>query len=278
MPFLQQYQGFLQQPDLWQEHSTPPYPTFITNQPTPLKAAQIHQWQAQMPPRLVLGKRAEYFLYYYLQQQQDISILTHNLQIIQEKRTIGELDFLYYNKKEQQIYHLEQVYKFYIYFPDDEQQGLEAWIGPNRKDSLAQKLDKLRSRQFPLLHHPATQATLQQQGIDTSNIQPQLSFKAALFTPWPTTFPSYRSNLNPACWQGCWITWDVFFQKNWNGAQFFVPDKKDWGMDPASNTTWWDDATAFPIIEHWLNRLKAPLCWVKMKHGLYVSIFVLWWS
>ncbi|MFK7799823.1 MAG: DUF1853 family protein [Aureispira sp.] len=277
MPLLQQYQGFLQQPDLWQQHPTPPYPAFITNQPTPLHATQLHLWQVQMPPRLVLGKRAEYFLYYYLQQQQDISILTHNLQIIEQKRTIGELDFLYYNKQEQQSYHLEQVYKFYIYCPSAEQQDLEAWIGPNKKDSLVQKLDKLRSRQFPLLHHPATQATLQQQGIDTSHIQPQLSFKAALFTPWPTTFPSH-STLNPACWQGHWITWFAFVQKKWTGDHFFVPDKKDWGMNPASNTTWWDMSTAFPILEQWLHQKKAPLCWVKTKRGIYLSIFVVWWS
>jgi hypothetical protein len=277
MPLPHQYQGFLQQADLWEQHAAPPYPTFITHQPAPLHPQQLQQWQNEIPPRLVLGKRVEYFMHYYLQQQAHLSILTHNLQIIEQKRTIGELDFLYYNKNEQQSYHLEQVYKFYIYWPSAEQQDLEAWIGPNKKDSLVQKLDKLHRRQFPLLHHPATQAILQQQGITTPNIQAQLSFKAALFTPWQMPFPSH-SSLNPACWQGYWLTWEQFTQQDWTGHQFFVPDKKDWGINPASNTTWWDAATVFPVIEQWLNKKKAPLCWTKNKNGIYQSIFVLWWS
>ncbi|MGH1335376.1 MAG: DUF1853 family protein [Aureispira sp.] len=274
--FSAQYQAFLQQPDLFEQQENALYTSFSTHSPLPLTAAIIQHWQTVISPRLVLGKRVEYFMHYYLQQQQHLEILTHNLQIIHEKQTIGELDFLYYNKEEQQSYHLEQVYKFYIYFPTATSTDLESWIGPNNKDSLVQKLKKLKNRQFPLLHHSATQAILHQKGLSIPTMLPQLSFKAALFTPWGTPFPT-TSSLNPACWKGYWLTWTMFLQENWTSTQFFIPPKQDWGRLPSSSTTWLSAATAIPIIEQWLARQKAPLCWIKMNTGAYLQLFILWW-
>lgn len=271
----QQYQAFLDLPDLFEHHPNPPYLPFVTT-PLPLNATIVAHWQATIPPRLVLGKRVEYFLHYYIQQQAHLEIRTHNLQIIREKQTIGELDFLYDNQQEEQGYHLEQVYKFYIYWPDEKRPNIERWIGPNNKDNLVQKLAKLRTRQFPLLHHPSTQALLLQKNITTTNRTPQLSFKAALFTPWEQPFPT-ESALNPACWRGHWLTWDSFLQQNWEGAQFFLPEKQDWGCTPTPELSWLDWEAAILAIKSWLERQKAPLCWIKTATGAYQQLFVLWW-
>lgn len=273
--FLQQYQAFLQGADLFAHQVQPPFLPFTTTAPAPLSPTVLAQWPTTISPSLVLGKRVEYFLQYYLEQQPQLQVLTHNLQIIQEKQTIGELDFLYYNKKEEQHYHLEQVYKFYIYYPTTGR-DLEQWIGPNNKDSLVEKMDKLQQKQFPLLQHPATQAKLQELGISTSSILPQLSFKAALFTPWKESFSS-SSSLNPACWRGYWLTWEAFQQEDWGGAQFYVLDKKDWGIAPLAGVQWLSLPIAAAQIELWLAKQKAPLCWLRTASGDLLSFFVLWW-
>lgn len=273
--FPLQYQAFLQGADLFAHQTQPAFLPFTTAAPAPLSAAVLEQWSTTISPRLVLGKRVEYFLQYYLEQQPYLQILTHNLQIIQEKKTIGELDFLYYNQQEKQHYHLEQVYKFYIYYPT-KGRDLEHWIGPNNKDSLVEKLDKLQQKQFPLLQHPATQAQLQELGISTASILPQLSFKAALFMPWQEPFPAH-SSLNPACCKGYWLTWKAFQQEDWEGAQFYVLDKKDWGIAPLAGVEWLNLPTATAQIELWLAKQKAPLCWVRTAGGDLLSFFVLWW-
>lgn len=273
--FLQQYQAFLQGGDLFAHQAQPTFLPFTTALPTPLDTAILEHWQRVIPPRLVLGKRVEFFLLHYLEQQPHLEVLTHNLQIIQEKLTLGELDFLYYNKEQQQHYHLEQVYKFYIYYPT-EGEDLEHWRGPNNKDSLVEKLDKLSQKQFPLLQHPATQAQLQALGIPTDNILPQLSFKAALFTPWQQPFPS-DSSLHPACWKGYWLTYEAFLQQDWQDCLFWVLDKKNWGIAPPVEESWLSLQEARVAIKSWLDRERAPLCWVKTREGKFLQFFVLWW-
>jgi hypothetical protein len=179
------------------------------------------------------------------------------------------------NTEQQQIYHLEQVFKFYIYYPAAGT-DLAAWIGPNNKDHLVQKLEKLYQKQFPLLRAAATQALLQQKGIVTPNIQPQLSFKAALFTPWGAHFPTDNS-VNSACWRGFWLAWAVFLQQNWKEHQFFIPSKQNWGTTPTQQTTWYSLSELLPVATSWLARKKAPLCWVKTPAGTFLELFLLWW-
>ena len=215
-------------------------------------------------------------MHYYLQQQAALKVVAHNWQIIADKRTIGELDFLYYHQQTQQYYHLEQVFKFYIYWPVGTRSPIECWIGPNNNDHLVQKLCKLQERQFPLLQAPPTQALLAQQGLPTNNIQPQLSFKAALFTPWGQPFPK-DSALNPACWRGYWLTKDDFARRDWSNAHFFVPEKQDWGSAPKQQRVWCGYEQIQPIVQRWLERQKAPLCWIKTAQGEFLQLFILWW-
>ena len=130
-----------------------------------------------------LGKLVEEFVFYQLKQQNSIKWICDNLQIQCGKQTIGEIDTLYYWNNS--IIHLEIAYKFYLYDTlGNYNRPLAYWIGPNRKDSLLYKLEKLKSKQFPLLHNELTKPHLEAYNINPKNVTQQLCFKAQLFLPY----------------------------------------------------------------------------------------------
>ncbi|WP_051201819.1 DUF1853 family protein [Ferrimonas senticii] len=75
-------------------------------------------------------------------------LLAHDLVIADHRRTHGALDLVVRNLKTEQIEHWELAVKFYLGEIDGSDPG--NWIGPNRKDTLANKLEQLLSKQLPL--------------------------------------------------------------------------------------------------------------------------------
>jgi len=69
----------------------------------------------------------------------DYTILAKNLQIIAEKKTLGELDFIV-EAPANEFIHIEMVYKFYLYDPDRKGSWIEKLVGPNLKDHLSFKV------------------------------------------------------------------------------------------------------------------------------------------
>ncbi|UJH91562.1 DUF1853 family protein [Antarcticibacterium sp. 1MA-6-2] len=139
----------------------------------------------------VLGKRAETFFEHAVKSSNHYKILASRVQIIEEKITLGELDFLLKDQETNQTIHVELVYKFYIYDPSFPKE-MQRWIGPNRRDSLLLKINKLKNHQLPLLYQNKSKATLQELWIDTENIEQKVFFPANLFVPkhlLETSFP-----------------------------------------------------------------------------------------
>ena len=87
-------------------------------------------------------------------------VLYENIQIIEGKKTIGEIDFFIKNTTTKRLIHMELAYKFYLYDPKISSEQLNNWIGPNRNDSLKYKLEKLQKKQFPLLYHNSAKSKL----------------------------------------------------------------------------------------------------------------------
>ena len=73
----------------------------------------------------------------YLLQRQGYTIIEQNLQIQEQGRTVGELDFIYENASGV-ITHLETAIKFFLYHPSMIKQGSH-YIGPNPNDTLQTK-------------------------------------------------------------------------------------------------------------------------------------------
>ena len=136
------YEGFLQTNCLWDNDTVYNLNQFEI-QPTFTKI------DVEIDDKLRLGKYIERLVSYQLTQEKSIAILCENIQIQKEKVTLGELDCIIL--KEKKPIHLEIIYKFYLYDPAVGDTEVAHLIGPNRKDSLIDKLKKLKEKQLPLL-------------------------------------------------------------------------------------------------------------------------------
>lgn len=262
-----QYQGFIQTQPLW-------FGQLETNlQQFGLMALQdslpLHPQDA--PKRL--GNRVEYFVFQSLAQQSHIHILETNLQIQQNKQTLGEMDALLLVNN--QPVHLELIYKFYLYDPLVGSTELDHWIGPNRKDRLVYKLDKLRNKQLPLLHAPETQPYLECHELDSAFIDQQVLFMAQLFVPKASATAVPFKQLNPKAVMGTYLRLPDL--EAYTDCHFYMPPKQDW-LVMAHNTVSWLPYALFQMeLLDLLDAQRSPLIWMRYPSGELERLFVVWW-
>ena len=229
--------------------------------------------------KIRLGNRVERFVGFDLKHEKQIKLLAENIQIRDDKVTIGELDCLLL--KDGQPIHLEIVFKFYLYDPNIGISHLEHWIGANRKDSLIEKLDKLKNHQLPLLYHPRTKSVLNQFNLDVNTIKQHVHFKAQLFVPL-TEFSEEKtqalfmdSSLKIECLFGFYINLSELdaFQNH----LFYLPNKTDWLINAHSDVKWMDYEVFKSSVTTILSQKRSPLCWLKSQNGAVRKFFVVWW-
>lgn len=268
----EQFTGFIRTPQLWTKNGIFEYDLFEFPQEIP---ADIASEAIEPPSTGVLGKRMEQFFKLYVERFSEEEVLAHNEQIFQEKQTVGELDFLLKHRRTGSITHVELVYKFYLYDPEITSEELR-WIGPNRKDKLAKKLERLRQQQFPLLHHTSTEKLLERLGLSSTTIFQKLCFKASLFVPLEMESQKFRS-INPAAIQGFWIRSAEFTTARFGDALFYSPQKQDWPILPGENVSWVSFSAIREEIEVMLQKKRSPLVWMKTTGGNFQRFFVVWW-
>lgn len=200
------------------------------------------------------------------------TIIAKNLQIIENSITIGEIDCIYQNENE--LVHLEVVYKFYLFDPSISDNQLECWIGPNRKDSLIEKLNKLRDKQFPLLHHKKTKEELAQLNLATEEINQKVCFKAQLYLPVNFTVDSIKT-LNKDCVAGFYYRFNHIDALK--DCKFYIPTKIEWVSILSSNISWINFDTFKQQTKTLIKEKRSPLCFVKDKKGNLSKFFVVWW-
>lgn len=269
-----QFEGFVKTPDIFQENSQAPFRQFAFPELKITGEIITDLEKLHHPRNSVLGKRMESFFEIAIKHSSRYRIIASNIQIIEQKRTLGEIDFLLYDKLTSRPIHVELVYKLYIYDPESSS-AMAGWIGPNRRDSLAAKLTKLESAQFPLLYRPETLKYLGDLGLKPEDIEQQLCFKAKLFTPpelelskhWPVNLESYTGN---------WFGYSEFMAQPWENNLFMSPPKKDWSGDPSASREWLAYAEIIKNITTLFEKKKSPLIWMKTPGG-YKSFFVVWW-
>ena len=220
-----------------------------------------------------LGKLVEQFVFIQLQQNKSISIIAQNLQIIVDKVTIGEIDCLikYLNK----FIHLEIVYKFYLYDEHIDTGDLDHWIGPNRKDNLVFKLNKLKKKQLPLIHHFKTKELLQKINLNPELIDSMVFFKAQLFVPKKLTDNTFKI-INNKCIIGYYIGMSEY--KSLSDSEFYMPSKLDWLTEPHHNVNWMSKINFTPYLEAEINQCRSPLCWIREKKSILKKIFIVFWK
>lgn len=117
--------------------------------------------------RPTLGHYFETLVFYWLQHLPDIELLATNLVVGQGDQQLGEFDVLFRDRQQQCVYHWEMAVKYYLqYGSHSSTVPSRQWLGPNPRDSLAAKLDKVFQRQLRLAEKPAArQLLLEQYGV-----------------------------------------------------------------------------------------------------------------
>lgn len=128
-----------------------------------------------------------------------ITDIKRNIQVKDTNRTVGEFDFIVQTQQGNTI-HIECAVKFYLCTGNGSQ--LSHFEGPNRKDRLDLKWDKLLNKQIRLSETEAGRATTQ-----TLNIQPTQTavlIQGYLFYPFGQPAITLHVSINPGHRQGWW--------------------------------------------------------------------------
>lgn len=264
MSITKEYQGFLKTPYLFNESNDLPFDVFsvplsLTRQlPVPIKQG------------LRLGNRVEQYVYSQLEVNH-YEILAKNFQIIKEGKTLGEIDCII--SKNDVITHLEIVCKFYLYDKTVGQTELAHWIGPNRKDSLIEKIKKLHLKQLPLCFSKTTKDALKSIGVQNIDRQ-EVFFIGQLFVPYGSKGVNFHQ-INSACVAGSYIAAKDIDQLN--QCQFYLPSKEEWLQSPNPEVAWGNIEEVKEKIAPLLLNEKSPMCWVKSKFDKIEKVFITWW-
>ncbi len=225
----------------------------------------------QIQKKLPLGKRIEYFFEEYIKHSSKYELKYKNIQVIKDKNTLGEIDFILYDKANKKYIHTELVYKYYLYDTSFENE-IDRYIGPNRNDTLVKKLNKLKEKQFPLLFNDQTKQYID---IDFSNIYQNNSFKANIYLPYKK---DVNINIvNKKCVKGFYINFEQFKKEDeFKNYKYYLPHRYDWVSSIDKQIQYIEYEESLKYIEYFLNLKKSPLVWLK-DDEVYKEFFITWW-
>lgn len=159
-------------------------------------------WLEARKSRL-LGVYFELLIEYWLSHWRRMALQASRLPLMGVDRSIGEFDFLFRDRFLDIDYHWETAVKFFLRYRHN--QAPDEWLGPNPRDTLPSKYNKVFSHQLILSAMPEAQAVLRRLGI--ASLQPKAFFKGYLFehigdgTKSPQTFPP---DISPDHLTGWW--------------------------------------------------------------------------
>jgi len=165
---------------------------------------------------LPLGKYAEELMLFYLTHSKNLELLANNLQLIDEKITIGEVDYLLKEADSSKYYHLEFAIKFYL---KTTRHGEQIWLGPSTKDWLNRKVMKLTEHQMKL---GKSKMELFPKALQRLNFQPKVCIKGMRFYPW-REYEKLAINSLSVSW---WICVDDIENLRDDGREFSIIDSK----------------------------------------------------
>lgn len=137
-------------------------------------------------------------------------LLANNLPIIENRRTLGELDLLYSCRDSGLPIHLELTAKYFLGLPEGPGAADDhaRWVGPGCRDSLAMKSTHLTQHQLPIAHTPQAQVVLSDYlGMcPPGRLSQRLATPGVLFYPLTGKLPAPRE-ANPQHGKGTWLHW-----------------------------------------------------------------------
>ena len=261
--------GFLNTPPIWEKEQ-------FDIQQFEFPSLELQSFQPKaIPGNIRLGHQVEYIFKQLVEYSDAYDVMLYNLPIRQGKRTLGEIDFILKDKTSDQLIHAELTYKFYLINPEIEE-PIHRLIGPNRRDTFFLKMEKIKNKQFPLLHTEEGIRALDDLGIDHLKIEHQCSFKAQLFQPYDSEVVNIGP-LNKNCLKGYWLRFDEFNQTEFEDAQYYLPTKSEWIIEPNNHVVWKSHVEIMMDINLRLLKEIAPMIWMKNSKAEYKKLFVVWW-
>lgn len=150
-----------------------------------------------------IGIYFEALLEFWLLEKSGYELLAHNLQVFTSQaktKTLGAFDFIVRSKRGA-VEHWEVTVKFYLQLGNGSLRS--AWIGPNKRDKLVEKMAHMATHQLPLSSTTAGRAALARIGIPDAVVS-RAWFKGFLFGAWrsPAQAPPCAAPGEP---QGLWL-------------------------------------------------------------------------
>lgn len=229
----------------------------------------------QIQDNTLLGKRAEAFFLKALSAQSRYEILASQIQLIDKGITLGELDFILKDKVTNRCYHVELSYKLYL-LDSSSSTDLKYWVGPNKRDSLYKKWNKLCDSQFPNVYTQAGIEILNNLDIRSEEIQQAVYMPLQLFLPFGKRVEVDKKYL--PCVVGEWISFYEFQIKDWTGYEFFIPEKQDWFVNPEKCKNWFIKDAIIPLLQTYIHAGNSRLVWIKLPDKRRQKCFVTFWE
>ena len=225
-------------------------------------------------PDVMLGRQAEAIFESIVTQSKTYTLLGANIQIQSPTKTIGELDYLLQDNKTNTHFHVELSCKFYLFDPDSRGTFAQKWIGPNKKDSLQDKITKLRDKQFPLLFDANTANHLENIGFNPSKAIQQCYLAASLYLPLGHAIQELPKAYQK-CVVGFWVHYNQLVLEQ--HTSYAIVEKKQWLLPPNSITNWCNAKEIRNKIIESLENKKAPQVY-KKSGAVIEKFFVVWWD
>ncbi len=251
--FTSHHQIDLPDEQFWQSHYLRYLPRLLA---LDLDPTELNQTLDKLPSSR-LGIRFEALLSFWLNDHSgdwhDFELLAKNIQLKDEKRTIGEVDFIIENKITGEIEHWELSLKFYL---GESALRPYEWRGLNDRDTFGRKIKHTLDKQFNVDH-----VDLPEFGKKTIDKRIAI-FKGRLFYPdlmTNTVKESLATWLHPHHLRGTW-GYHLPTRINWRRAA-----RREW-LTPEPNP----DVQINPVylihglylgqlIEHIENQEKPPI-------------------
>ncbi|WP_370280778.1 DUF1853 family protein [Pontibacterium sp.] len=157
-----------------------------------------------------------------------ISDIKRNIQVKDTNRTVGEFDFIVQTPQGNTL-HIECAVKFYLCTHDGSE--LSHFEGPNRKDRLDLKWDKLLYKQIRLSKTDAGRAKIQALNLETP--QTAVLIQGYLFYPLGQPTTTLHASINPNHLRGWWVRNEHRTQILDDQLRYQILNKPFWLARPA---------------------------------------------
>lgn len=212
-----------------------------------------------VPRNRRLGHQAEFVFLQLLNACSEYEVIAHSIQLIDGKRTLGELDYIIQNVETKEILHIELTYKFYI-LDKSISDPINQIVGPNRTDAFAYKLNKTRDKQMPLLYSKPGKEVIKELGLDINQINQLVAFYAHIFVPYSDRSFDIK-NLNKDCLAGYWVTKTQMQLETFKSYFYYRPTKSEWLHIPHYEVEWKSFNEIMVVVSASLDENRSVMLW-----------------